>query len=846
MNRLILYIFFFICSVGFSQGKGKEIPLQEFIELTEAKFSVKFSYAVEDVNTLKILLPKEDMSLSETITYLNKRTLLNFEIIDERYITVSALNKRIDACGQILISQDKSPLLGVNIIVENTSTGAVSDAEGYFRLNNIPKNAQLIISYIGFETKIIAAKDLFSPDSNCFELVLEEDTEELNEILITKFLTTGLEKRIDGSTVLNTEVFGILPGLIEPDILQSIQVLPGVESADESIANINVRGGTNDQNLILWDGIKMYHSGHFFGLISAYNPNLTNKVIVSKNGTSSEFSDGVSSTINIFTKDEINQDIKGGAGLNLISGDAFLEIPVSSQLALHISGRRSFTDAFTTPTYDNYFERSFQDSDINTNSESINNSSTDSDFSFYDYTAKVLFDLNENHSFRANVIQIKNNLDYSEQITTEDNSTTSRTSNLQQENLGVGAHWNSKWSKRWSSHFIAYYSNYNVDATDTRIETDQQVTQTNDVLDTGLKLNVNYNLKPHLNLLMGYQLNETGILNETTVSNPAFGRTKKDVLINHSLFTEAEYNKGNTYFRIGVRGNYFQKFEKFLVEPRLNIRQKLSEQFALKLEGEFKNQSATQRIDFQDDFLGVENRRWVLADNNEIPISTSKQGSFGIGYTKNNFNIDVTSFYKEVDGITASNQGFYNNFQFRSATGSYTAKGLEFLANKTALNYSAYLSYTYSTNDYTFEAFTPSSFPNNVDIRHSVNLGFNYDILERLKVAIGGQWRSGRPYTIPVEGNETVQDGNTTFVNYDSPNGENLDPFMRLDASLSYDFKLSSNINASLKAGVLNVTNERNTIIRYYEVDPNDDQNAIEIENRSLGFTPNLSFRVRF
>jgi hypothetical protein len=48
---------------------------------------------------------------------------------------------------------------------------------------------------------------------------------------------------IDGSTVLNTKKFGILPGLVDPDVLQSIQALPGVESTNESIANINVRGG---------------------------------------------------------------------------------------------------------------------------------------------------------------------------------------------------------------------------------------------------------------------------------------------------------------------------------------------------------------------------------------------------------------------------------------------------------------------------------------------------------------------------------------------------------------------------------------------------------------------------
>lgn len=64
---------------------------------------------------------------------------------------------------------------------------------------------------------------------------------------------------------MNTAEFGILPGLIEPDILQTVQALPGIKSIDETVSDINVRGGTNDQNLILWNGIKMYQSGHFLG-----------------------------------------------------------------------------------------------------------------------------------------------------------------------------------------------------------------------------------------------------------------------------------------------------------------------------------------------------------------------------------------------------------------------------------------------------------------------------------------------------------------------------------------------------------------------------------------------------
>tara|TARA_R110002049_G_scaffold80832_4_gene205545 strand:+ start:1716 stop:4262 length:2547 start_codon:yes stop_codon:yes gene_type:complete len=839
-----LFFIYTYFSFGF-QSQDKR-PLLEIMTEIEAKFDVKFSYSIHDVDAILVDNFNETDTLKSIIENLNNTTVLNFKLLDDRYITVSTMDKTISICGVLIAEKDNQPLFGASVLVANSSKGVITDTSGKFQLTNIPLNQKVIVSFLGYETLIFSAKELWFKNNSCKTIVLLEKREELNQVLISKFLTTGLQKRIDGSTVLNTEKFGILPGLTEPDILQSIQALPGVESVNESIANINVRGGTNDQNLILWDDIKMYHSGHFFGLISAYNPYLTEKVLVTKNGTSSEFSDGVSSTINMFTKDKLNQKFSGGFGANLIHADAFLEIPISKKWALHVSGRRSFTDVFNSPTYDNYFERSFQDSELTTNSDNISEGNRMSDFFFYDYTAKLLFNLNENHKFRANIIGINNNLDYTESYQDDNGETDSKTSNLKQENLGLGISWNAIWSNRFSTNFTSFYSQYNVDATDYRIETDQKLTQTNDVLETGLKLKTNYKINENLNFLNGYQFSEIGILNETTVSAPSYDKTKKDVLLNHALFSEIEYKKNTTYLRLGVRGNYFQKFNKLLIEPRINFRQKLSNQFAVKLQGEFKNQSANQKIDFQDDFLGVENRRWVLANEDDIPISESKQASLGFQFNQNNWLLDVEGFYKQVDGITASNQGFYNNFQFLNAVGSYNAQGVEFLLNKTANKYSTWLSYTYSINDYEFESFTPSIFPNNVDIRHSVSVAFNYDVLENLKVSVGGIWRSGQPYTKPIEGNETVQNGNSTNVNYDLPNSENLDNFIRLDASLSYNFNITDSTYGFLRLGVLNILDRENSINRYYEVNPEDSNSTIQIDNKSLGLTPNLSLRIKF
>ena len=69
---------------------------------------------------------------------------------------------------------------------------------------------------------------------------------------------------------------------------------------------------------------------------------------------------------------------------------------------------------------------------------------------------------------------------------------------------------------------------------------------------------------------------------------------------------------------------------------------------------------------------------------------------------------------------------------------------------------------------------------------------------------------------------------------------------MRLDASFSYGFNFSPSIKAALRAGVINFTNQNNTINRYYKVDPNDKSKAVKVDNKSLGITPNISFRVNF
>ncbi len=666
-------------------------------------------------------------------------------------------------------------------------------------------------------------------------------TQKLEEVVIINYLTKGISKKSDGKITINPEDFGILPGLIEPDILQTIQALPGILSVDETVSNINVRGGTHDQNLILWDGIKMYQSGHFFGLVSAFNPYLTKTVNVSKNGTSVKFGDGVSSVIDMQQSNSLDNDFKAGAGFNLISSDGFAKIPLSKQTELQVSARRSITDFIFTPTYDQYFKRVFQDSDFSNNQQNGNTSiSNNEQFYFYDVSGKFLYDITDSDQLRFNILTINNDLSYDEQSTIN-NSNETLQSSLQQHNLASGIEYLKYWNNKLTTTAQIYMSNYDLNSTNYDVVNDQRLTQENKVNEIGLKINATNHIDSNLKLHGGYQFNEVIVTNIEDVNNPDFTSFVKQVNRTHAIYGEAEFTSANknTYARIGLRTNYIEKFSEFFTEPRLAVSHKLDNDFRIEFLAEFKSQTISQIIDLQNDFLGIEKRRWTLSDSKNTPIVKSTQASIGIHYNKNKLLIGAEGFIKDVDGITSRSQGFQNQYQFINAIGSYQTKGVDVLVNKQFSDFSTWLSYSFSKNDYTFEDLNDgNSFPNNLDVRHALTFAGTYSF-NNLKLALGVNWHSGKPTTLPSENQPS-----TNTISYNEPNSARLSDYLRTDFSTTYQFQFTNKVTATIGASVWNIFNKKNIINTYFN---KDDSNTInKVENVSLGITPNVSFRVSF
>ncbi|MCL6265003.1 TonB-dependent receptor [Flagellimonas myxillae] len=846
LGPFLVFLLFLTPFVRAQEETGTPTNLVAYIKTLEEKFDIKFSYIHEDLEDFSITIPKNLVALQDILDYISTKLQIQTQKLNDRYYTLTK-NTLVRVCGMVLDNFAENTIPGATIEVYGTEIAQTTESDGSFLLMDIPRNATLKIRYLGFNTKYISVEQLLQ-QGECPKILMAQHYEQLQEVVVYQFLTTGIIKETDASITLNTADFGILPGLIEPDVLQTVQALPGIKSIDETVSDINVRGGTNDQNLILWNGIKMYQSGHFFGLISAFNPYLTDKVSVIKNGTPSRFGDGVSSVIQMETTNELSDYFVGGAGLNFISGDLYGQIPISRNLGFQFSARRSTTDFLNTPTYNKFFDRAFQDSEV-TNANNITVADEiirNENFFFYDFTGKLLYDINDYHKLRLNFISMANNLDYEETNLTDVESTNSI---LDQTNISIGGQLQSDWTNRFSSNLNVYYSKYILDAESIFANQIQLLLQNNEVLENAFKLDTRYKLMENLEWNNGYQYIETGITNTTVINQPQFESEIKGVVRIHAPYSGIAYSSEDNKLvgRGGVRFNYMENlntFTKFLIEPRLNISLQLANHFRAEVLGEFKSQTTNQVIDLEQNFLGIEKRRWILSDDDTLPITRSKQGSVGINYDTNEFYIGLEGFYKKVDGISTSTQGFQNQNQFNGEIGSYDIKGLEFLINKKGNNYSAWLSYTYNQNDYTFESIVPNSFPNNLDIRHTLTFAGTYSY-NNLKLSVGINYRSGKPFTEPQDGDQALD--TSVFpvrINYKEPNSSRLPDYFRADASAIYKFNIGRTVKANAGVSLLNMTNRKNSLNRYYRV--TEDDQIETVENISLGLTPNVSFRISF
>lgn len=842
------FLLFFWTHCSFAQNADHTIPFEDAIAEIEIAFDVKFSYNSDTAKRFKVSKPNINQTLSQILQMLSDKDNMNFKRIGSRYITVTFTEKMVAFCATFIDIKTAKPIAITAISKNKTYT---ANSGGILKINRISDTQILELFYEGqFVKQLVIYKAMANSKSNCPLIFI--DTGYINTlptVTLSGYLAKGIEKTKKGALRIKSDDFEILPSLTEPDVLQIAQVLPGVQSYDETASNINIRAGGSDEATILWNDIRMYQTGHFFGLISALNPNLIDNVVIYKNGTHPRYSEGVSGVIHIYPTHTIEPQIEGGVGINLASTNAFVKIPITNSFAIFGSARTSINNGLGNPIYKSFFKRTFQNTAItnlnNTQTQTLR--TTDEDFNFFDISLSGIWDISPKDKLSFHFMTINNGLEFNERLFTQGIST-ANFNELQQQTLVSGVNYQRNWNQKLTTEIHYGNSTYKANSQTTEVEQANQTVQKNQVEEQSLKFDTSYEITDQVCLEAGFQYTSTMIDNTDTLYNTTtIPRSSKTGITNgFYLQTTAQLFDNETVVSVGARATNLSNFDA-QIEPRITISQRLKKHWNVFLSSEKKHQNVLQFTANENQFLGIQNKQWILADGVQNPLLKSNQVSFGSEYGLKNWTINTELFYKKVRGINTRNLGFRNQLQNTQAIGGYTSQGLELAIGKKYKNFTSWLSYTYIDSSYEFKTLSPESFPTNFNVTHCVNATATYT-LKDLTISAGANFHSGLPFTSPIGQNAIVETTNGPQILYNNPNKETLKPYFRTNISAVYKRSLDDTFDGVINLSLLNLFDTKNELERYYQIQTNSQgENYInKVTQYSLGFTPNISLQLLF
>jgi Outer membrane receptor proteins, mostly Fe transport len=693
--------------------------------------------------------------------------------------------------GFVIDVDNSFPLPGANIYWEgNKTAGVVSNLEGEFEISVVDLPANLTISFVGYQTSVrsITEKDL----NKTVKIFLRPDELSLDEVLIQELRPDQNIRSLEtGKNSVPIQTIKNIPALFgEVDLLRSLQLLPGVQTAGEGTTGLFVRGGSADQNLVQIDGAPVYNPSHFFGFFSVFNPDALSGVELYKGNMPASFGGRLSSLIDVSLKEGNNQQIHGEGGIGTISSRLTIDGPLFSENSTFIvSGRRTYADVFLGFARD----------------EEIRNNK----LNFHDLSGKAVFRIGDRDRLSVSTYQGRDFLGLDDQF------------GLGWTNWVSAATWSRNISDDTFFDLNAYHSRYrySIDFDDP----ENGFEWGNNLSESGVKGTWQVNRKG-INTYWGFHSqyyrfapieltpapgsNIQGISTNAKngLLNNIFAGTSLD--ITSKLSVEAGLRWG-LYNQLGngvkyeyeggipgpeaevidsVRYDRFQNIQFYQgLEPRLAFRYLFNDKFSVK--------SAYNR-NFQyvqiasNSSAGLPIDRWILADSYVDPIR-SDQFSLGFfrNFEENKWELSVEGYYKTLEGIIDLRNGaqvlFTDNVETEILSGRGWSYGVEFLLRKNIGKTTGWLAYTWSRAWREIEGISQGQAYNpRFDRPHDVTLVLNHEFSPKWSAGLTFIYTTGQAVTFPV--GTYLADNQQLPLFSPFRNEDRFPDYHRMDASVTW------------------------------------------------------------
>ncbi len=726
--------------------------------------------------------------------------------------------------GYVTDAATGESLIGANVFEPSQSLGTSTNAYGFYSLTLAGGFANIRISYLGYKELDITIP-LKSDTTLSFEL--EASSLITDEVVVTADSPDRNVEGVDmGRVDLELDLIKQIPVVGgEVDVLKSIQLLPGVQSAAEGSSGFYVRGGGADQNLILLDEAVVYNASHLLGFFSVFNADALKKVELIKGGMPANYGGRLSSVLDISQRDGNYKRHQQQGGIGLIASRITAEGPIVEDRASYLfSARRTYVDLFLAP-----FVRG---TEIEGNT-----------YFFYDLNLKLNYRLTDRDRIYVSGYFGRDDFVFNDPKSDYQNS-------IPWGNATASVRWNHLFTDKLFVNTTAVFSDYYFQYEASNSTFDYQLYS--GVQDYTLKTDFSYHPNPHNRIKFGANYIRH-IITPSNVGgrqqNTSFGAKG----VNRQHAHEAAVYALNDFdvserlrINAGLRVSFFNQvgpFDRYLKdpngsiedtvsyrtgetvqsylgwEPRFSARYRLNDKSSVKI-GLVRNYQYLHLVSFSA--LGLPSDLW-LPSSDVVKPQIGHQYSVGYfqNFRNNTYEFSIEVFYKELDNLVAYKEGVTpneniadnpdNNLTF----GTGEVYGVEFFVKKSTGKLTGWVGYTLSRSlRYFPELNEGNTFLAIYDRPHDISIALNYKLSEKWSLGTVFVFGSGSNYTPPKS--RYLIDGQF-YTEWGPRNSKCLPAYHRLDLSATWVARKTKRFESSFVFSVYNAYNRQNPFFVYFD-----------------------------
>lgn len=745
--------------------------------------------------------------------------------------------------GKIKDKSTLEALTGVTVFSQQHPTqGCISDQTGEYLIELPAGTHTLTYSYVGYKSQ---EKEVAINSNMNINIQLETDDIMLSEIEISVKKDINVKSVQSGVDRLEIETINKIPVLLgEKDILKTLQLLPGVQLGGEGSTGFYVRGGSEDQNLILLDNATVYNPSHLFGFFSTFNSDAVDDLTIYKGSMPANYGGRLSSTLDVSMKEGDMQKYKLHGGIGLISSRLALEGPIKTDKASFIvTARRTYADALARLA----------------GVEAVKQST----LYFYDLNAKMTYKISNKDKITFTAYHGRDKLGLDDIMRTDWG------------NSIATLKWNHVFSPKLSSTTTASYTNYSYKV---GIDMTSDIDIKSHIRDYNLGQELSY--YPNENNLFKAGFNsiyheivpgEIHARDSTKVkADPYHHRYswENSIYASHNLKVsdklEVNYGLRANIFSVLGGGNYYKfndnqevidtiktkrgEFVKtyFNLEPRLSVAYQLNKSSSVK--AAFSRTTQNIHMLVTSPMANTYNR-WT-ANTNYIKPEIANQISLGFfkNFAKNTYEFSAEIYYKnlenQIDYKDAADILGDDNFEPELLFGKGRAYGLELFLKKKYGRFNGWIGYTLSRSEKKIDKINNNEwYVANQDRTHDVSIVGIYELNKRWTLSGTWVYSTGTPVTFPS--GKYIVDGHTLKY-YEGRNKYRMPAFHRLDLGATYVMVDNGKRYSELSFGLYNAYGRQNAYMYNFR-QSTDDPSVSEIYKVYLfSVIPSISWNFKF